>query len=466
MNSTQHTQSLGLVALLLITLPLVGCGGPQILDAAQVCETCDDCAEPGTFEGTLNRDTEDFQLPGGVSVILKRTPGNPVVAIRLFVAGGARNLTAETSGIEALALDVATQGGTVGLARADLSARLNGMGSAIGANTALDSSSISAHTLRVYFEETWALFDAVLNEPAFTEHEVERIRQLHVQAVRTRQDSPDDRVSDAARSLLFEGHPYENLPRGTEETLQAFTADQLAAYYEGLLRPDRLLLVVVGDLTREDLEAVVGQTFSGLESTHDALSSIPPFPERETRLSVEDAQIPTNYVLGLAPAPGPTDDDYAAMVLATRHLSDRLFEEVRTVRNLSYAVSARMGARLANYAYFYVTAVDPQATIPVIYDEIVTLQSEPLEISDLSDQIAMFVTRHYTALDSNAAVAGELGWWELFGGGRENADTYVARLRAVTPEDVQRVAGQYLTNFQVAVVGDPDLVALDLFHDP
>ncbi len=452
------------VLLLSFSLLVTACGGggSQVLDHSLVCDSPQEAAE---FEGNLNGNTVELMLPGGVPAILKQTPGNPVVAVRLFVRGGAGNLAPETSGIEAFSLDVATEGGSEAVARADFQATLDSMGSAIGASTALDYSTLSMNSLTAYLDDTWGLYRQVFRTPAFPEEEIERLRQQHVQSLLMRQENPDDQVVDLARGLIFEGHPYSNQPRGTVENLERFTRDELMAYYQNMWDPSRMLLVVVGDLDSDQLLELVGDTFeTGRES---GVPLLPPAPleTRPSRMSAESASIPTNYIIGLAPAPNPTDSDYPAMVLAVNYLSDRLFEEVRTARNLTYAVSANMGSRLANYAYFYVTATDPGATIPVIFDEIRALQNEPLVDRDLSDQIAVFITSYYTGLDSNGAVASELGWWELFGGGREHADSYVSRLRAATPEEVQRVAADYLSGFQVGVVGDPEQVNEALFSD-
>ena len=455
-------QKLIVFALALSTL-LAACGGPEVVDAVLVCGTSGDQA---TFEGTLNRNTAEFIVPGGVRVILKTTPGNPVVAVRLFVDGGTRNLTPETAGIETFALDVATSGGTESMTRAELTAALDAMGSGVGSSAVLDFSTLQASSLRVFFEDTWSIFRDVLEAPAFPDTEIERLRQQHLQALLMRRDNPDDRVVDSARELLFTDHPYGNLPRGTTETIGGFTRDQLVAYYESLFQAERMLLVVVGDMTQLELTAIIGDTFVNASTTSPRPEPPPPFPDRDMQLRIDEASIPTNYIIGLAPAPSPTDPDFAAMILAMSHLSDRLFEEVRTARNLSYAVSANIGTRLANYAYFYVTAVDPAATIPVIYDEMRSLRDELLEPRDLQDQISVFITQYYTQLDSNGAVAAELGWWELFGGGREHADSYTDLLRSVTVEDVQRVAAEYLHDFQVAVVGDPSSVDEQLFSGP
>ena len=58
---------------------------------------------------------------------------------------------------------------------------------------------------------------------------------------------------------------------------------------------------------------------------------------------LEERALPTNYVRGYYSAPSPSNPDYAALTVATRILRERLFEEVRTKRNLTYAVSAGTG---------------------------------------------------------------------------------------------------------------------------
>jgi predicted Zn-dependent peptidase len=67
---------------------------------------------------------------------------------------------------------------------------------------------------------------------------------------------------------------------------------------------------------------------------------------------------------------------------------------------------------------------------------------------------------------SNMGQASSLGLWELSGGGYRNAATYVNRLRAVKPADVQRAARTYLKDFRFVVVGDPAKVSVNLLKAP
>ena len=59
--------------------------------------------------------------------------------------------------------------------------------------------------------------------------------------------------------------------------------------------------------------------------------------------------------------------------------------------------------------------------------------------------------------------AAQLGHWELTGGGWRNSLTYVSRMKAVTPADIQRVANRYMKNARFVVIGDPKKIDRALF---
>jgi zinc protease len=65
--------------------------------------------------------------------------------------------------------------------------------------------------------------------------------------------------------------------------------------------------------------------------------------------------------------------------------------------------------------------------------------------------------------ETNGAQAGELAQYELIGGGWRNSITFLERLRAVTPRDVQRVSQKYMRNLRFVVLGDPARVDKNVF---
>ena len=152
-----------------------------------------------------------------------------------------------------------------------------------------------------------------------------------------------------------------------------------------------------------------------------------------------------------------------ALTLATSILSTRFFEEVRTKRNLSYAVFSGLSSRLANYGLLYATAVEPDSAVAVMLAEVRKLKEEPVSSTALEQALSVFVTRYYLGLETNASQAALLGRYELQGGGWEEADEFVDDVREVTPEDLQRVMRRYVSGLHFAVLGDPAKVDRALF---
>ena len=151
------------------------------------------------------------------------------------------------------------------------------------------------------------------------------------------------------------------------------------------------------------------------------------------------------------------------MRVAASLLRDRVFEEVRVKRNLSYAPDAFLRSQSANIGGLYVTAVDANQAVRVMLNEILRLQREPIDQDDITAVIAQFLTTYYMSQETNAAQAAELAQYELIGGGWHNSLLFLEKLRAVTPADVQRAAQKYMHNFRFVVLGNPAQIDKNVF---
>jgi zinc protease len=140
-----------------------------------------------------------------------------------------------------------------------------------------------------------------------------------------------------------------------------------------------------------------------------------------------------------------------------------LFEEVRTKRNLSYAVFAGVQNARANFGSVYVTAVDPDVTLRVMLAEVRRVQDEPIDPERIGQSINTYLTQYFMGQESNMNQAARLGVYELTGGGWERSESFISRIRAVTPAEIQRVARRYFKNFTFVVVGDPAKIDRKLF---
>ena len=151
------------------------------------------------------------------------------------------------------------------------------------------------------------------------------------------------------------------------------------------------------------------------------------------------------------------------MRVASAILRDRVFEEVRIKRNLSYAPDAFLRSQGANVGGIYVTAVDANQAVQLMLAEIARLQNNPIDNDDVKAIVAQSLTNYYLGQETNAAQAGELAQYELIGGGWRDSVVFIERLRAVTPADVQRVAQKYMRNIRFVVLGDPKSIDKNVF---
>jgi zinc protease len=223
------------------------------------------------------------------------------------------------------------------------------------------------------------------------------------------------------------------------------------------------LLVVVGDLDPTELKQRIAASFGKLPRGEYKEPATPVFDFSKPTLDVTQRALSTNYIQGEFNAPSINNPDYYAMRVATTILRDRIFEEVRVKRNLSYAPSADMGSFAANTGSIYVSAVDANQAVRVMLDEIKKLKTTPVDAREISGVAGQFLTTYFIGQETNAAQAAELARYEVVGGGWRNSFQFLERVRNIKPEDIQLVATKYIKNLRFVVVGNPASVDRSIF---
>ena len=403
----------------------------------------------------------EFEV-NGLKVLLKRREGSLTVAAGLFIRGGASNINAQNAGIETLMLSAATEA-TTNFPREKMRSELSRMGTVIGSSSNNDYSVLSLATTRMHFDRSWQIFTDVALRPSFTKEDVALVQQRLVVSLSDDTDNPDVYLQKLQEKVAYAGHPYLNDTGGTPETVAKLGPEDLRRYHDSLMETSRLLLVIVGDLEPAEVRALVTESFGKLPRGNYKPQAVPQLAFEKSSVEVTPRELPTNYIQGLFAAPSLTSPDIYAMRVASSLLRDRVFEEVRVKRNLSYAPDAFLRTQAANVGGLYVTAVDANQSVRVMLNEIARLQNEPVGADDIHAVIAQYLTTYYLGQETNAAQAGELAQYELIGGGWRNSVDFLEKLSAVTPADIQRVAQKYMRNIRFVVLGNPRSVDTGVF---
>ena len=398
----------------------------------------------------------------GLKVIVKRREGSQTVAAQLYIRGGSENITAANAGIEALMLNVASEA-SAGYPRDRMRKELARMGTVIGESVNVDYSALAMTTTRSNFDKTWDVFADVALNPSFTKEDFDLVKARLLSSLSDDSDEPDTYLQRLQEKVAYAGHPYLNRPEGTAESVARLSLEDVRAYHKATMQTSRLLLVIVGDLDANLLKPRIAAAFGKLPRGDYKAPALPQLTFNASTVEVTSRELPTNYVQGLFTAPSITSPDIYPMYIASSLLRDRVFEEVRVKRNLSYAPDAFLRTQAANVGGLYVTAVDANQAMRVMLNEMTRLQREPVSRDDITGVIAQFLTTYYIGQETNAAQAANLAQYELIGGGWRNSLSFLEKLRAVAPADVQRVSQKYMRNIRFVVLGNPAKIDKNVF---
>lgn len=439
-------------------------GGTQASQTTQSGKATVKPEQPQTVQSVVAKQASlvsEFEV-NGLKVLMKRREGSLTVAAGLFIRGGATNITASNAGIESLMLSASTEA-TTGFPREKMRTELSRMGTVIGSSSNNDYSVLSMGSTRLHFDRSWQLFTDVILRPSFAKEDVSLVQERAIVSLSDDTDSPDVYLQKLQERVAYAGHPYLNDMSGTTETIAKLTPDDLRAYHTKVMETSRLLLVIVGDLNPNDVRQLVAASIGKLPRGTYKPEPVPVLAFDKSTVEVTPRALPTNYIQGLFTAPSLTSPDIYAMRVASSMLRDRVFEEVRVKRNLSYAPDAFLRNQAANVGGLYVTAVDANQSIRVMLNEISRLQTQPVRADEIQAVVAQYLTTYYLGQETNAAQAGELAQYELIGGGWRNSVDFLERLSAVTPADVQRVSQKYMRNIRFVVLGNPQSVDSAVF---
>jgi zinc protease len=408
-------------------------------------------------------DVTELRLQG-MTILVKRLPHQPVTSCQLFLRGGVRNWTAATAGVEKLALETAVNGGIEGMSKAAFQARLASLGTQLGAESGEDDAVLGFKALDRNFVESFKLMVAAFRFPQLPEAEVALQRQLMLSELRQEEENPDGLLSKLLHAKLYQGLAYAARASGTPETLARLTREDLAHHLAKLRETRRLVLVVVGNVDPAEVAALASRGFGDLPPGNYVESRLPAPEPKAPTAELIDRPLPTHYLIEAFPAPTWGDADMAVGVVAMNALREKLFEEVRTKRELSYAPSAGLSLRGLGEGYLYVTAVELAKTVGVMQEVVRAFQAGRIDPERLEGDKRIFLTSFLMQNETTSGQGDLLAGAEVIGGDWRLARDLPARVRQVDAGQVAAFLSRYLRNLQVVMLGKTEGLSPRMFE--
>jgi zinc protease len=417
-------------------------------------------------------DVTRHQLSNGLTVLVRENHTSPTAVLRGYVKAGGVCDTDPTAGLAGMTATTARRG-TETRTFQEINEAVESLGASLDMGAGRQLAGFSGQCLSEDLPLLIEVTADVLQHPSFPATELEKVRGQVITSLCQLEDNTQRKANREFRTLCYPaGHPFGRSTEGTMETVPNLQRDDLLSFYERFYSPRGTVIIVVGDVTTDDVvrrleDAFVGWQASGDDRPYD----IPPAP-RPT--GAQRIVVPmfnktqADIVWGVPALPRASADYYAARVanaiLGQVGLMGRLGANVRDRQGLAYYASSSLGAGLGPDPWSVFAGVAPESVdraVESILAEIARLRDELVAEEELADAQDYLTGILPLRLETNDGVAGALIEIELYELGLDYLTRYPGLIRAVTREDVQAVAQKYLDieNYALAIAGpygEPD----------
>lgn len=412
---------------------------------------------------------DSYALGNGMKVTLVPYGNIPKVTLSLVLRAGNINEAKEQTGVADITGDLLKEGTTT-LSAQELAEAAARMGGTIDVGVGPDETGAQMDVMAEDGAAAVKLLAEVVQHPKMPDSELARLKANLLRQIAIAKSQPGQIALARFRKLLYGDHPYgEILP--TEESINKLTIDDAKKFYAGNYGAARAHLYVAGKFDTATVKKAIAENFSGWAKGPAAIENVPK-PKARRVLDVTDrpgAPQSTLYV-GL-PVINPTNADSIKLGVTNALLggsfASRITTNIREQKGYTYSPRSQVSSRYHDSYWVEiadVTAAATGASLKEIFGEIERLQKEAPGAGELqgiqSYLSGLFVIQNST----RGALIGQLKYADLQGLGDDYLKTYVQKVNAVTPSDVQKMTTEYIKPEEMAivVVGDKSKITEQL----
>lgn len=404
------------------------------------------------------------QLPNGLRLMVVERHTLPLANFVLVVPGGATLSPASRAGVAGLSADMLTEG-TATRTALQISDQIAYLGISLGAESGWDATAVSLTTPTAQLDSALALFADVSLHPTFPASEFARLKQERLtELLQLRDEGPAvaDRVFPAV--VFGRTSPYGRPTLGTDSSVTAMTAADVAAFYRQTFVPNGATLIAVGDVTTDELARKITQLFGGWPRGTAPAATVPPSadPAQTTIYLVnKPGAAQSSFRIGNIGTARSTPDYFPLLVLNTAlggSFTSRLNQELREARGYTYGAFSRFDMR-RNPGPFVASAEIVSAKSDSALADFMRILAS---VRDTIPAAELAKTKRYIELtlpatfETTGQVASRLSAVVLYGLPLDYFNHYVSNVEAVTQSAVQRVGQKYVdpAHMAIVVVGD------------
>lgn len=405
---------------------------------------------------------DERHLANGLTVVLVPLPNVPKVTMRLgfFVVR-------DTRGVAQLTGRVLTEG-TATRTSKQIKEELRSIGGSLDATSDEDAMTIIGTSLSEFMPRLVDLFADVARRPAFPAGEVALAKTNFAGEIEEQRSDPNFLANEQMAKAVFGSDPYGfTVPDPT--AIKTITRDEVKAFAAKWYAPNNAYLIVVGDFDAGAVMSTVEKAFGDWKKVELPKREFPPLPKsakRQIWFVNRPGSVQSVILIGNA-APPRKSPDYISLRTANMILGgsfySRLTKNIRESKGYTYTPGSTAFLRRRAGLAVSQAAVRNEVTGPTILEMLYELdRMRVLPVTDEELNSAKIYSNGTMALEmeTQAGFAGRVESIYKYGLQRDFLETFVPKVNALTPADIEKSAAKYFDTYRgaIVVVGDYEKV--------
>ncbi|MGH8493254.1 MAG: M16 family metallopeptidase [Moraxellaceae bacterium] len=415
---------------------------------------------PRTVEARRAFTIQRWTTSNGARVFFVEARELPMLDLRLiFDAGGARD--ADKAGLAAITSRMLEEG-TPTRDTAAIARSFESVGAVFDTGSYRD---MAVAELRVlsdaqYRDPALDVFADVIAQPAFLAEPLARVMQSSEVALQQQEQSPSAIASRLFYQGLYGQHPYSRPPGGTRETLARIKREDLQAFHQRYYVARNLVIALVGSVSRDEAAVIAEKVSSALPAGAPAAAQ--PAVKALAKAQRVHKEFPSSQTHIIVGQPGIAygDPDYYALAVGNEILGGggftaRLMAEIRQKRGLTYGVYSSFTQMRAPgpFAIKLSTRADQSdEALKIARSVLGDFVKKGPDEQELNEAKASIIGGFPMATASNASIVSYLGAIGFYDMPLDFLDAYIARVQAVSGDDVRAAFRRHVKPDRLLVV--------------
>lgn len=405
----------------------------------------------------------------GIEFFLLEDRELPLISVNVRIRSGGWLVPEEKTGLQSITGEVMRSGGTVNIPADELNEMLENRAVTMETGFGLTSGTASMNLLKEDFDEMLPVFIELLTQPAFPQDKFDLALTQRRSSIARRNDDPSSIAAREFANLIYGRQTVFN--RTLEyHHLDTIQLENLIEFHRQAVVTGNLMVAVTGDFSPREMRRALQRAFDSIPEGRGNEFDFPEIAyEFSSGINFVDRPEMNQSIIRIGHIGGYRDNpDYAALQVMNQILSGgfsgRLLQEVRSRQGLAYSVGGSYGSNVLYRGQFFMglsTASENTArAIEATLHEVRRLQDEPLSMEELNDTRERFLNSLVFRNEFRSSALSEQLNNTYLGLPLDAFERYVEEVRLVTPEDIQRVAREYLRpdEVQILVVGNSNLL--------